>query len=182
MYKINEQNEVPIFYADEPEPEYGILPKLNENPEIAIVEGNDNKERLAESHTIEGSSDASNEGDGKNSEERDTEESAGRDSALISIEPVIETGDNEATADAIENDHHSDKIVIKNKKDKKTKKKHTLCKLVKKDYIKEHFSDYQALVSDPEYICKKCGRAAKDAVSLCKPLPITKQNEETQNS
>lgn len=145
MYKINEQNEIPIFYADEPEPKYGVPQKLNESPEIRYSEDNDDQNSLTE---------------------------------VLSDEEYSEGNEDDSAIGFIE----EPKSINKNTKDKKTKKKHTLCKLVKKDYVKEHFPDYQALVADPEYICKKCGRAAKDDASLCKPLPITKLYEGIQNS
>jgi hypothetical protein len=64
------------------------------------------------------------------------------------------------------------------KKSKKEKKKdkidlhRPLCKLVHDDILDDHFSEYQALVNPPAYICKKCGRAAADKKSLCKPVRI----------
>jgi hypothetical protein len=63
----------------------------------------------------------------------------------------------------------------KKKDDKKAKQnvaKGPLCKLVKKDFLKDHFKEYKALVKEPEYICKKCGRLAKDKRSLCKPVRL----------
>jgi hypothetical protein len=47
-----------------------------------------------------------------------------------------------------------------------------LCKLVKEDYVEEHFKAYSELVSKPKYICKKCGRASNDEANLCKPKKI----------
>lgn len=55
---------------------------------------------------------------------------------------------------------------------KKNAGKRKLCKLVKKDFLKKHYKEYEELVLNPGYICGKCGRAAKDAKSLCKPMPI----------
>lgn len=65
------------------------------------------------------------------------------------------------------------------KKSKKEKKqaaalKGTLCKLVKDDALEKHFKEYSALVCQPAYICKKCGRAAADKKALCKPSSIKK--------
>lgn len=67
----------------------------------------------------------------------------------------------------------------KNKKGKKSDKKksvkkHTLCKLVKNDFLKKHFSEYMDLVANPEWICRKCGRVANDPKSLCKPILLSK--------
>ena len=64
------------------------------------------------------------------------------------------------------------------KEDKKKKKrkldatKSTLCKLVKKDYLKKHVKEYQDLIIDPKYICATCGRAAHHKKSICKPQKI----------
>lgn len=63
----------------------------------------------------------------------------------------------------------------KKNEDKKSKKalpNKTLCKLAKKDYLKNHMKEYQALVSDGEYVCKKCGRVAKNKRSLCSPARL----------
>jgi hypothetical protein len=63
----------------------------------------------------------------------------------------------------------------RSKKEKKKAKENTrgpLCKLVKSGFMDEHFSEYQDLVNPPAYICKKCGRAAADKKSLCKPVRI----------
>ncbi len=45
----------------------------------------------------------------------------------------------------------------------------TLCKLSKKDFLKEHLSEYIKLVKNATSVCKKCGRVARDAKKLCKP-------------
>ena len=66
----------------------------------------------------------------------------------------------------------------KEKKSKKEKKKFKavahgpLCKLSKSGFVEDHFKEYKALVVPPAYICKKCGRAAADKKSLCKPARI----------
>ena len=48
----------------------------------------------------------------------------------------------------------------------------TLCKLIKKDVLDEKFEDYAALVKEPQYICRKCGRAAAKKKHLCKAQSI----------
>lgn len=68
--------------------------------------------------------------------------------------------------EAAAEERHEKKI----KKAEKSKKK--LCKLVKDDYLKKHFKEYRQLVADPEFLCGKCGRAAKEKASLCKPAPM----------
>ncbi len=55
------------------------------------------------------------------------------------------------------------------KKTKKYKKK-ALCKLCKEDCLKDGFEEYVELVKDALYICKKCGRSAKNDKNLCKPV------------
>jgi len=50
-------------------------------------------------------------------------------------------------------------------------KEKTLCEL-KKDYLKENLKEYKKLVRDARFVCKKCGRAAKDEESLCKPVSL----------
>lgn len=42
-----------------------------------------------------------------------------------------------------------------------------MCKISKKDYLDKFFEEFKALVKEPEYICKKCGRVAKDKGRLC---------------
>lgn len=69
---------------------------------------------------------------------------------------------------------------LKEEKKSKKEKKHEavlkgpLCKLVKDDAHEKHFKEYAALVCQPAYICKKCGRAAAEKESLCKPAGIKK--------
>lgn len=57
-------------------------------------------------------------------------------------------------------------------KAKKTAESSTLCKLVKKDFPEDHMKEYQKLVNKPEYVCKKCGRAANSKRSLCHPVRL----------
>jgi len=47
----------------------------------------------------------------------------------------------------------------------------TLCEL-KKDCLKENLPEYKKLVRDARFLCKKCGRAARDAERLCKPVSL----------
>lgn len=47
-----------------------------------------------------------------------------------------------------------------------------LCKLIKET---EKFDKYKDLVRDSKYICKKCGRLAKDSENLCKPEKLKKK-------
>ena len=44
----------------------------------------------------------------------------------------------------------------------------TLCKWGKDD-IKDSLKELKKIVASPRYICKKCGRAAKNDDCLCKP-------------
>ncbi len=47
-----------------------------------------------------------------------------------------------------------------------------LCKLVKDEYLNDHLSEYIAIVKEPKYICKKCGRVANNDKQLCKSKKI----------
>lgn len=220
MYKKNEQNEVPIFYMDDPDMEFSVNQIAGTSPEAQPSEENDDQNNIMETINKE-ESDVETSKFNQISDEIGVTESDVTDSESILAEEnkendnlgdASDSGEDENDCEIVDNirddnpskediataesetaidkvkDNVAGTTIIKikknnhNKKDKKDKEKRTLCKLVKKDFVKEQFSDYQALVADPEYICKKCGRAAKDAASLCKPLPITKQYEETQNS
>ena len=46
----------------------------------------------------------------------------------------------------------------------------SLCDLRKQ--IKDHLEEYKQLVREPTHVCRKCGRAARDARNLCKPEPL----------
>jgi hypothetical protein len=46
-----------------------------------------------------------------------------------------------------------------------------LCKW-DKDEIKDKLKDLKKIVAQPSFVCKKCGRAAKDEDHLCKPDDI----------
>jgi hypothetical protein len=50
-------------------------------------------------------------------------------------------------------------------------KEKTLCEL-KKDCLKENPQDYKKLVRDARFLCKKCGRVARDEERLCKPVSL----------
>jgi hypothetical protein len=47
-------------------------------------------------------------------------------------------------------------------------KEKPLCKWDKDD-IKDKFKELKKIVSEPSYVCLKCGRAAKKEDHLCKP-------------
>ena len=51
----------------------------------------------------------------------------------------------------------------------KSKKK--MCKFDKKD-IEKNLDTIIALVKNPKYICKKCGRVAVSKSNLCKPTKL----------
>lgn len=46
-----------------------------------------------------------------------------------------------------------------------------LCKWDKDD-IKDDFKELKKIVSEPRFICRKCGRASKKEEWLCKPEPL----------
>lgn len=52
---------------------------------------------------------------------------------------------------------------------KKSLKKKTLCDW-KKSEILDNLEELFEIVETPEFICKKCARAANQEKSLCKPL------------
>ncbi|MGW8323055.1 MAG: hypothetical protein ACWGSD_16015 [Thermodesulfobacteriota bacterium] len=47
-----------------------------------------------------------------------------------------------------------------------------LCLLKNIGYVKSHLEEYKALVREPDYVCRKCGRAAASKKNLCKPERI----------
>ena len=47
-----------------------------------------------------------------------------------------------------------------------------LCYLVNMGYIESSMEDYKNLVKDAKFVCKKCGRSANAAESLCRPEKI----------
>jgi hypothetical protein len=48
--------------------------------------------------------------------------------------------------------------------------KYHLCDMAESGAVT--LADMKALVKDPKFICKKCGRAAANAVNLCEPEPL----------
>ena len=62
-----------------------------------------------------------------------------------------------------------------NKKSKELKDM-KMCKIAKKELIEDNLECYIKLVKKPEYICKRCGRAAKSEKQLCKPVAINDKN------
>jgi rubrerythrin len=71
-------------------------------------------------------------------------------------------------------------IEIEKEKKEKVKKIRTLCKLVKRDYLKKNFKEFQELVTDPLFICRKCGRVAKEKQYLCRPVLILMEAEDNK--
>jgi hypothetical protein len=47
----------------------------------------------------------------------------------------------------------------------------SLCNL-RKHLLEDKFERYVELVSCPQFVCTKCGRAANEGRNLCKPRPI----------
>ncbi|MEQ8848439.1 hypothetical protein [Botrimarina sp.] len=52
-------------------------------------------------------------------------------------------------------------------------KQKTLCDWSKKD-LRERFEELRELVSQPQYVCLKCGRAASQKGALCKAQSLEK--------
>ena len=44
-----------------------------------------------------------------------------------------------------------------------------LCHLQYNGYMNQNFEDFKKLVINPQFICRKCGRAANQASSICQP-------------
>jgi len=53
-------------------------------------------------------------------------------------------------------------------KEEKTK----ICKLAKKEYLKNSLKKYSRLVKDAGFVCTKCGHVAADKNYLCKPIEL----------
>jgi hypothetical protein len=51
------------------------------------------------------------------------------------------------------------------------KGKKTICKW-DKDEIKDDLDKLKDIVMPPKFICRKCGRVAKDSDYLCKPVGL----------
>ena len=66
---------------------------------------------------------------------------------------------------------------------KKTKIKKTLCDLDKNE-IEEHIEEIASIVSEPQYLCRKCARVAINKKYLCKPIKIksSEKNNDEQNA
>lgn len=47
-----------------------------------------------------------------------------------------------------------------------------LCYMVSQGFHISDAAEYNALVEDPKFRCKHCGRAAKSADSLCEPTEL----------
>ncbi len=52
-----------------------------------------------------------------------------------------------------------------------SKKNETLCDWSRKK-IEKQFAELTAIVAQPKFICKKCGRASSEKKRLCKPAAI----------
>ena len=48
--------------------------------------------------------------------------------------------------------------------------KHHLCCMVKEGVVT--LEQFKALVKNPKFICRKCGRVANKEENLCEPLPL----------
>ncbi len=71
-----------------------------------------------------------------------------------------------------EKERAHDKGKGKDKSEFNKLKKQKLCKLASKNFIKDHFEAYTTLIRDSTFVCKKCGRTANAAESLCKAQKI----------
>lgn len=50
-------------------------------------------------------------------------------------------------------------------------KEKNLCKWKKDDYA-DRLDRLRDIVRNPAYVCRKCGRAAREKRLLCKPVPV----------
>ena len=44
-----------------------------------------------------------------------------------------------------------------------------LCYMENMGYLIKHLPHYKQLIREPKFVCKKCGRAAKSKINLCRP-------------
>jgi len=88
------------------------------------------------------------------------------------VPPVIEGAKTE-----LDDDEKKKKKDAKSNK-KKLNKRRTLCKLVKNDFLKKNFASYKDMVTNPEWICRKCGRVSNAPEFLCKPILISNMDNE----
>lgn len=51
------------------------------------------------------------------------------------------------------------------------KKNKTLCKW-DRDEIERDLSELRKIVSDPKFVCSRCGRAVAKKKSICKPISL----------
>ncbi|MDH4203091.1 MAG: hypothetical protein OEV87_09370 [Phycisphaerae bacterium] len=47
-----------------------------------------------------------------------------------------------------------------------------LCYLINLRYQESNPEDYKALIKNPQFFCRNCGRAAADSKNLCKPVKL----------
>lgn len=57
-----------------------------------------------------------------------------------------------------------------------------LCKLVSDGFLDDHTKKYTQMVNNPKYVCMKCGRAANDEDSLCRPKKIKDKKDDLSES
>ncbi len=55
-----------------------------------------------------------------------------------------------------------------------SKKQHSdhLCKLITQGMHQRNPEEYRGLVSDPQFVCKNCGRVANQKTRLCNPVAL----------
>ena len=52
-----------------------------------------------------------------------------------------------------------------------------LCKLIAQGMHQRHPEEYRGLVSDPQFVCKNCGRVANQKTRLCNPVALGRWEE-----
>ncbi len=100
-------------------------------------------------------------------EDKNAEAENSKESDFAEDAEAEDGGEKKKTKHKKKDKHKEDK-----EEDKKEGKKKKLCKLVKADYLKKHLEEYKLLTLEPDYICAKCGRTAKDKKSLHKPVEL----------